>query len=98
MKQGWFDESGHSNTGTEPIENHNSVDDDNLAEEQIEDAVYCFEHMKFMLLGQHGVSGLPVPSLLFLCRLYIAGFSDPGSQQRTRHELLGALLKRVCSS
>ncbi len=59
------------------MENHNpDIDDDELTEEKMEDAVYCFEHVKFTLLGRHGVSGLPIPSLMFLCRLYITGFDD----------------------
>lgn len=99
MRQGWFDQSGCFITGAESTENHNpDVDDDELTEEQIEDAVYCFEHVKFTLSGRCGVSGLPIPSLMFLCQLYITGFDNLGSQRRTRRELLGELLKHVRSS
>ena len=77
IRQGWFDEHGQSLTDVQALKDHEIANvHDELDEDQMEQAVYCFEHVNFSPAGRRGVAGLNLPSLIFLCQLYTPNFPE----------------------
>lgn len=68
---------------------------DECDEEQKEEAIYLFEHMKFTPSGRRGVASLNVPTLLFLCQVYLPDFDETIMRRLTKRKLVEKLHERV---